>query len=166
MRLRHITAAAFLPIPMLFPGSVQAAALPLHIVTVKGRLQVIDGGGVFTSATVVNLDFNQRVVLRLLGTSTRTLTFSKCAGGETRGVLTVPLRLTRYQYVTVSPKLQMFEGSSCSSNDLDGEATPIQSGVTPNSSKTWSMKTPFNSEIGSFDIVLANLTVSHTVRWR
>ncbi|MCX4825309.1 fibronectin type III domain-containing protein [Streptomyces sp. NBC_01142] len=89
-----------------------------------------------------------------------TLTTSTCAGDESRGVLTVHFQLRSNESVVVSPKLQLFEGSSCSSNDLDAEDEGIQTAFAPRKSLTWSLKAS-NDEFGSSDFTTASLTLKH-----
>lgn len=163
MRLRHVAAVALLPLPMLFPGAVQpAAAAVLHTVTVNGSMKVSSGPGIFKSRSTGNFTINRKALLRHApGPNVRTLSFSFCQGGDVRGVLTVRLELTRFEYVTVTPRLQLFEGSSCSSDDLDGEQSALMTGVSLGKQRTWNMSA-HNSEAASGDHVYSTFTVSNT----
>lgn len=164
MRLRHAIAAALLPIPMLFPGTVRPAAAAVdHTITITGTLTLSSGTGIFKSRSTGKAALNRKFVLRHApGQSARTQRFAFCQAGELRGVLTINLQLTQYEYVTVTPKLQMFEGSSCSNNDLDGEQSSLMTGVSPGKQRTWNLRV-HNSEALSGDLVYADFTVSNTV---
>jgi hypothetical protein len=154
-RQSAISVAALLSIPLLSTGPVEAAATPTHVVEVRGSLRAVAAGNDGVRRRIRELH-----VLSHTRTPRTTLTFSACSGGDTRGILTVNLEITKYEYVTVRPKLQLFEGTSCNSNDLDAVSQPIMSGVVPGSSKSWGM-TAKNTEFLSPDFAQANITVSN-----
>ncbi|MFD0356254.1 fibronectin type III domain-containing protein [Streptomyces sp. NPDC127110] len=90
-----------------------------------------------------------------------TMTFARCAGGETRGELSVQVHLRSDEMVVATPTLRIYEGSSCNSNDLDGTSGGLQQGIRPGgrSPSNWQMSVE-NGEVGSPDYARVNFSVS------
>lgn len=94
-----------------------------------------------------------------------------CAGGEVRA--TVNLTFTYFSQRNVvfvrgtnlsfsSAALRMFEGASCSSNDLDGTATFTPFELTPGASGSFTLSTG-NQDEGGNDRATVSLKVARTV---
>ncbi|MFE7547976.1 hypothetical protein [Streptomyces gardneri] len=72
-----------------------------------------------------------------------------CAGGESICQLSGTLRLLDSEVVTANPLLQLYEGSSCSSGDLENQRRPGAKYAHSNVSLGWSLGVR-NSEFGSY----------------
>ncbi|MGW8783076.1 fibronectin type III domain-containing protein [Streptomyces sp. NPDC055796] len=115
MNLRYATGAAVLLTPVLFVGMTEpAAARNTHTMLIRGVLNVRDAGGEVTGGS-----FSQAVDLTHDAT-TGTFRFSRCAGGETTGVLVLTFYLHRDETVTPNGTLSLYEGTRCNDPDLDG----------------------------------------------
>ncbi|MFJ3922111.1 fibronectin type III domain-containing protein [Streptomyces sp. NPDC090022] len=127
----------------------------------KGTLTVSNGPGLFSSRTTTNTPFD-RLVRLSHDRPTDTLTASACAGGESRGELTVHVELRSNEMVVATPTLRLFEGSTCRSNDLDGTDEGIQQGFRPNKSLTnWRLSVD-SDEVGSDDSTRVTFSLKHS----
>lgn len=91
---------------------------------------------------------------------------SGCAGGEVRAELRLDLirfsdGRVRVQDAAGGLGLQMFEGASCFSNDLDGSAN-ISDFISDVNSKVSDSAHTFNQDEGGDDFASVSYTVSHT----
>jgi hypothetical protein len=162
MKLGHIMAAAVLLAPIPFVGMTEpAAAASTHTVVLSGTLFAYDGGSVFGSGDDKTKDFDKRVNLTHDEPRAR-LKFVECAGDETRAELSVELRLTQTESVSVQPTLYLYEESACNNTDRDGSQQATARRLAGGQSRHWFLKV-FNDEASSFDFVWADLTVTHNV---
>ncbi|GAA3372406.1 hypothetical protein GCM10020367_27200 [Streptomyces sannanensis] len=160
-RLRYAVAAAVLATPMLVMGTAQpASAATFHTVTLTGDMHVYNSAGIFKYESTGDFHFERHVTLTH-DHPDGTLSYWACEGGETRGVLTVDLHLNPWETVTMAPRLQLFEGSSCSSGDLDGEQYGLERGFLPGETRTWYLKA-VNGEILSGDMASVNFKLTHS----
>ncbi|MFF5447522.1 fibronectin type III domain-containing protein [Streptomyces sp. NPDC012888] len=115
MKLRYAAGAAVLLTPVLFVGMTEpAAARNTHTMWIRGVLNVRDAGGEVTGGS-----FSQAVDLTHDATS-GTFRFSRCAGGETTGVLVLTFYLRRDETVTPNGTLSLYEGTRCDDPDREG----------------------------------------------
>ena len=93
--------------------------------------------------------------------------FGHCVGGEVRGLLVINLQLQGDDQVAVNPILSLYEGTSCSTNDLDGltyaEPYTLPPGsVTPGQfSATGASMTARNTDEGDLDSATADYSIRH-----
>ncbi|MEV5385657.1 fibronectin type III domain-containing protein [Streptomyces sp. NPDC052721] len=161
MKLRLAIATAILIIPVPFVSMTEpAAAANTHVVVLTGHMKVIDSPGLFTGKRVGEFNFEKRATLTHDRTRA-TLSTGACVR-DSFGLLTVQLELTRFEYVAVTPTIRLYEGSTCLSDDLDGEKSAITQGVTVGESKSWNLEV-VNSEFNSLDYAGAKFFVRNTV---
>jgi hypothetical protein len=95
------------------------------------------------------------------------LVFSHCVGGEVRGLLVINLQLQGDDQVAVNPILSLYEGTSCSTNDLDGTASGKPHTLPPGSvTPAWFARegqsiTARNTDEGGIDSATANYIIRH-----
>ncbi|MFI9238504.1 fibronectin type III domain-containing protein [Streptomyces sp. NPDC053079] len=111
------------------------------------------------SHTEKTFDFEKKVTLRH-GDKPVILRISKCAGGEVRGVLDVLVQLDRFDVIHAGPNLKLYEGDSCTSKDLDGERSYLNSRIPLGETRNWETWV-VNGEYLSPDLVRAKWTVTH-----
>ncbi|MEV8535212.1 hypothetical protein [Streptomyces sp. NPDC051211] len=136
MKLPRAAAAATLPIPLLCMWMAPpAAAATTHTIVMTGTMTVVNGGGIGHGSSRGTFDIPKTEHVTH-DKPVDTIVISKCVGDETVGELTVHLQLRRDEMVVASPTFRLFEGSSCLTRDLDGQAEAIQHGMKPGQSLT------------------------------
>jgi hypothetical protein len=162
MKLGHVAAAAALLTPIALVGSADpAAALSVHTVRASGFMRAIDGGGIFESRTSADRNFSRSVTLTHTAPRRTTTVPSICAR-ETRGELRITFGLTPADTVRVTTQLRLFEGSSCTSSDLE-ETKTSTSLVGPGASRLVQFGA-YTHEVGSYDWAFVRYTVRHSAR--
>ncbi|MFD9454949.1 fibronectin type III domain-containing protein [Streptomyces sp. NPDC059985] len=117
MKVGHVIGATVLLTPVLFVGMTEpASARNTHTVTIQGVLNVRDAGG------QVSGDAFTEPINLTHDSPTGSFRVERCAGGQTRGVLSVTVRLNSTETVSPSAVLYLYEGTDCKSNDLEGTA--------------------------------------------
>ncbi|WP_159046581.1 fibronectin type III domain-containing protein [Streptomyces sp. XY413] len=134
MKIGHFIAATVLLAPITYFGMTDTAvAANTHGLTLKGEMtlfgeRVGSGHNMGESAHLTH------------DRPTHTFTFSFCSSdGEGRGVLTVAMRLTSSERVTVTPVFKVYEEEKCYNDDLDGTTTGKPVSMPMNSSRNWTM---------------------------
>ncbi|MEU9292052.1 fibronectin type III domain-containing protein [Streptomyces sp. NPDC048275] len=157
MKLGHAMAAAVLLTPILFVGMTEpATARNTHAVVIAGSLHVDDYGGddaVRFFREVVNLTHDKPKAWPVI---------EQCAGGETRGTLSIELRLNNSETLYARPGLYLHEESTCNNNDLDGIQLPRSRTIAMGKEVSWHLIEQ-NGEPLSYDKVTASFTVTHTI---
>ncbi|MFJ8504896.1 hypothetical protein [Streptomyces avermitilis] len=158
MKLVHLAAAVLL-VPIPFLGMTEpAAAANTHAVTAEGWLTAVDSGH---PADGVQKEIDGTALLTH-DNPTANFRVQVCAGGETRGVLSVMLRLRDSEKVDTSATLYLYEDSQCNNNDLDGTVRAPNKAISLGGGRSLRMYVK-NSEFLSPDFVKANFRITHRV---
>ncbi|MGN9789310.1 hypothetical protein ACTMTF_48525 [Nonomuraea sp. ZG12] len=119
-----------------------------------------DHGGLFGSSTSSTLRIKANRILTHNGRTAHVFVWT-CAGGETRGQLSITLRLLGTEVVSARPWLQLYEGASCNNDDLDDEELSPSRTVPRNVSRGFNLSVT-NNEFGSYyDYATAAFDVTH-----
>lgn len=162
MKLGRIAATAVLLAPIPFVATTEpAAALTTHTVRASGFMRAIDGGGIFESRTSADRNFSRTFTLSHAA-PTRSTTIPSICARETRGELFISFRLNPADTVTVRTVLSLFEGSSCTSSDLE-ETKRSSSLVGPGAVRLVQFGA-YTHELGSYDWAFVRYTVRHSAR--
>ncbi|MEV8535194.1 fibronectin type III domain-containing protein [Streptomyces sp. NPDC051211] len=155
MKLGHAMGAAVLLTPVLFVGMTESAtARNTHAVTIQGVLNVRDAGG-----QVSGDSFSQQVNLTH-DAPTGSFRVERCAGGETRGVLSVSLQLNSSETVSPRAVLYLYEESTCNNNDLEGTARTTNRPLAMNKVRSHNLSVK-NGEFLSDDSAHAEFSITH-----
>ncbi|GGQ15782.1 hypothetical protein GCM10010249_38080 [Streptomyces roseolilacinus] len=161
MKLGRIAAAAVLAASIPFVGTAQpAAAANTHTVTLQGTMEVVECCGLFGASDKQIRDINRSV--RLTHGQAELFKETVCAGGEARGELRVNVRVRSSEALVVVPTLRLFEGSSCSNLDLDGQGLGGGRNLPLGTAQTWVLNA-FNNEFHSADYASAWFSVIHKI---
>lgn len=164
---RHLAGASFgaLLTASLGIGSGSPAAadtlIPNHRVTVSGTMTLNDdeswpssdehGVYAISGSTWVSHSVPQR-----------SIRIERCVGGEVRGVLYVDVQLYNTDQIRVSPTFYLYEGTSCSTNDLDGLRRGTPTFVSRGGWLRWGgLRASNTAERTPDDWGLASFTVTH-----
>ncbi|GAA0270891.1 hypothetical protein GCM10010302_05540 [Streptomyces polychromogenes] len=162
MKLGRLMVAAILLAPTPFVGMTESAsAAQVHRLTIRGWVNARDGGGIFDAENDRTRNFQQDVTLTH---ERREASFRRdvCAGNESRAELFATFTLNGVEEVVTVIRLRLYEGSSCSSNDLDGEDYVFLGLKEGESWSKWRLQAR-NLEPLSFDSATADVTVSHNL---
>lgn len=160
MKLARLMAAALLLAPIAFVGMTEpAAAANTHIVLLKGKMWVLDSGGLLGKSSLRKVPIDRQANLTH-DAPKKTFKFKTCAGHETRGELSVALTLTSSDRVVTSTRLRLFEESGCDNDDLDGWHAPAIRVIGVGDGHRTRI-TVLNDEFESPDQVDADFTVRH-----
>lgn len=128
-----------------------------HAVSISGVMDITDDE-VFSDERAT-VPFNATVVVGPnLGTTTYVA--KGCAGGEVRVEVTVVVVHKPTVLAEIRPTIRLFEGTSCSSNDLDGSLTPARFTLANNGVATLTQTVRNTAEGG--DKATVTLTVRNT----
>jgi hypothetical protein len=147
------------------PVGQASAAVDTEIVQISGSFFVVDDD-VFSDPTASS-SFSAQVALSP-SHSRQTIVFpSACAGDEVRAELRLELiRLSDGRvYVQDAPGglgLQLFEGTSCSTTDLDGSANIVDITSLAGSADNRSASAENTAEVFSDDSASVSFRVTHT----
>ena len=128
-----------------------------HTVTVSGVMIITDDENWPQSDQHKTVTFNGNVVVGPnLGTASYTAT--GCAGGEVRVEVQVTVSHDPVsQSVWVDPLIRMFEGTSCSSNDLDGTVDVPGGWIATSGQGTYTVRnTAEGGDSASVQLTVAN----------
>ncbi|MBG0829268.1 hypothetical protein HS041_15990 [Planomonospora sp. ID67723] len=112
------------------------------------------------TAEVGNYGPEIRTIVLTHGSPSGQVVFSHCAGGEVRGLLVINLRLQSDDQVAVSPVLSLYEGTSCSTTDLDGRTYAQPYTLGPGAVTTRRFSAPSTAE-GGLDSASATYSIRH-----
>ncbi|MFF3062185.1 hypothetical protein [Streptomyces sp. NPDC057909] len=155
------TSAAVATLLALPTGSASAASGPSSLVTLSGSFSVVDDDSTIFGSSY---EYASSSFRQYLGTGpTHPYEYgadikSACAGGEVYG--TVSAKVTRSQHedgsVYVKFYGRLFEGSSCSTDDIDGTyfTQGIGINLTPGQAKSGSFKVPMQFESGQDSVTV------------
>ena len=87
--------------------------------------------------------------------------FHHCVGDEVRGLLVINLQLQGDDQVAVNPILSLFEGTSCSTTDLDGRSRGTPYTLAPGSATTTLYLGARNTDEGDRDLATVNYRIRH-----
>lgn len=135
-----------------------------HSVNLSGNMAILDDESWPFSDERGNRGFNNNVIVgRNLSTAVSTAT--GCVGGEVRAEIrfTVIDNETFPGWIQVDPLIRLFEGTSCSSGDLDGTTDPPWFWVGPNSSVSQTFRVSNTDEGGDRADITYNVVNSTTV---
>jgi hypothetical protein len=141
---------------IVIPAAPSSAHSQTHTVNISGSMFITDDE-TFGSNEHATVTFNKNLSIGpLLGSDTFIAT--GCAGGEVRIELTVTVvDGDDAGSVSVFPTLRMLEGTSCSSNDLDGTFVPPAFSVAANTTVTTTQRVNNNDEGGDRADVTLNV---------
>ncbi len=141
----------------------RAANAESHLVSLSGTLKLNDhetfGSDEHAEITIQEQTYVSHSRPR------NAIVVDRCVGGEVRGQLIVDLKLRADDSVVVSPVLNLYEGSSCSTTDLDGRVRGNPFALPKGWSVSWNdFKTHNRAEGVSRDWASVDFTVTQTVR--
>jgi hypothetical protein len=149
---------------LLGPATAASAATSAEAMQISGSFFVVDDDG--SSKPTARSDFSKTVFLTASSPRQTVVFNSACAGGEVHGQLALELILLSdgRVYVQDAPGglgLKLFEGTSCTSTDLDGQAniTDMVSFAGTTDTRSTSVG---NQNEGGADLVSASFRVTHT----
>ncbi len=177
-----VAAAGALLLPVLTAAQT-APATDTHYVTVSGTMDLNDDE-TFTKDEHATYSFSSGSISLTHQNPKKTFVYSKCVGREVTGTLAVGLVLNKAERIAVSPKLYLYEGTSCVwtgqwittpteiitpvylDADLDGTLTMTTQLAGENTSLAWpTVKVTNTDERVPDDYAqLSNFRVQHTVQ--
>jgi len=97
------------------------------------------------------------------GSPRRSISITRCVGGEVRGRLYVDLQLAG-ERILVSPTLYLYEGTSCSTTDLDGSRRGTPTWLAAGRLLRWTNLIARNTAEGvPDDYASASFTITHSI---
>lgn len=132
-----------------------------HSVNLSGSMNILDDESWPFSDERGTRNFNNNVIVGR-NLSTTSSTASGCVGGEVRvEVQFVVIDNESFPgWIQVDPLIRLFEGTSCSTGDLDGTVNPAIFWVGPNSSVTQTFRVNNTAEGGDRADVTYNVVNS------
>ena len=159
MKIRHGLVVLALSAALLAGGAPPAAAYGGHTVTIKGTMVLRDDENLGSDETL-RVTFSDTVNLRH-GAPRGRVGFTTCVGGEVTGDFTVAVTLEGNELVVWQPTLNLYEGTSCLSGDLDGQVIGRARTTQPNYYETTWIQTWNKDEDSPDDRVRVDYELHH-----